>query len=91
MIAIVCVDDNRGMMFNNRRQSKDAALIKKVMEITKGKTLWIGSYSFTLFHDSDNIIVDDKFLSKASVGEYCFIETEDLMPYEGKFESIIVH
>ena len=29
MIAIVCVDDNRGMMFNNRRQSKDAALIKK--------------------------------------------------------------
>ena len=30
MKVIVCVDDNNGMMFNNRRQSRDEKVIEKV-------------------------------------------------------------
>ena len=41
MIAIVCIDDNGGMMFNNRRQSRDVILLEKIIEITKGSKLWL--------------------------------------------------
>ena len=51
MIAIVCIDDNRGMMFNNRRQSRDSILIDKITEITKGSKLWLNKYSYSLFED----------------------------------------
>lgn len=35
MNVIVCVDDNNGMLFNKRRQSRDKAVIDKIINITK--------------------------------------------------------
>ena len=32
MIAIVIIDDNNGMMFNKRRQSKDIRLIERIID-----------------------------------------------------------
>ena len=91
MIAIVCIDDNYGMIFNNRRQSRDSILIQNVLEITKDTKLWISSYSSSLFPYEDNIIIDDEFLLKATVGEYCFVEKENLEPFEDKIEKIVVY
>ena len=36
MKVIVCVDDNNGMMFNNRRQSRDRILIEDVVKSVVG-------------------------------------------------------
>ena len=92
MIVIVCVDDNLGMMFNNRRQSRDIEVVKKIVELTKGSRLWMNKYSYELFEKSDrsNINVDSGFLSETANGEYCFVEDTDLKPYEKWVEKIIV-
>ena len=34
MKLIAIIDDNYGMMFNNRRQSKDSVLIDRIIEIS---------------------------------------------------------
>ena len=93
MIVIVCVDDNLGMMFNNRRQSRDVEVIKKIVELTKGSWLWMNKYSYELFEKSDrsNINVDSGFLSETANGEYCFVENTDLEPYEKWVEKIIIY
>ena len=83
MIAIVCIDDNGGMMFNNRRQSRDGILIEKITEITRGSKLWINKYSNSLFEDKNmpNINVDESFVLEAANGEYCFVENVSLKGY----------
>ena len=92
MIAIVCIDDNGGMMFNNRRQSRDSILIDKITEITKGSKLWINKYSYSLFEDKNmsNINVDESFVLEAANGEYCFVENVSLKDYEKWIEKMIV-
>ena len=53
MIVIVCTEDRGGMLFNNRRVSKDRTVIQKILELSEGKKLWIHPFSeklFELFH-----------------------------------------
>ena len=92
MIAIVCIDDNGGMMFNNRRQSRDSILIDKITEITKGSKLWLNKYSYSLFEEKNmsNINVDESFVLEAANGEYCFVENVSLKDYEKWIEKLIV-
>lgn len=92
MIVIVCVDNNLGMMFNNRRQSRDIEVVKKIIEFTKGSSLWMNKYSYELFEELDcnRINIDSGFLSETANGEYCFVENIDLEPYEKWVEKIIV-
>jgi hypothetical protein len=90
MITIICLDDNFGMMFNNRRQSRDSVITQKLIDITKDGILWAGSYSTSLFTKFTNILIDDNFLEKASAGEYCFVEDRELLPFENKIEGFII-
>ena len=53
MKVIVCVDDNNGMMFNNRRQSRDRILIEDVVKNVVGGNLLMAPYSAPLFKDSN--------------------------------------
>lgn len=41
MIVILCLDDKKGMMFNNRRQSKDKFVIQDILKLVDGKKLFI--------------------------------------------------
>ena len=74
MNIILCVDDNNGMMFNNRRQSQDAALRQKISEITNGSPVYMNSYSANQFQNECNTIVKEDFLSYVSENDFCFIE-----------------
>ena len=62
MQVIVCVDDGMGMLFNHRRQSRDRVLIQRILEITKGKQIFMNTYSAELFEGNENICIDDDFL-----------------------------
>ena len=68
MIAIVTVDDNNGISFNCRRQSRDSAIIEKIVSLanTKNSYLLMSSYSSALFESNElrNAIVSDKFLGR---------------------------
>jgi len=92
MIAIVCIDDNYGMTFNNRRQSRDITIIQKITKIAKGSKIWVNKYSYSLFEEGNNsnVNVDENYLSEASSGEYCFVENKELKPFEKWIEKLIV-
>lgn len=91
MIVIVCIDDNLGMMFNNRRQSRDINLIQKVIEIAKGSRIWVNKFSYPLFETVNaTVIVDEAFLSTTPNGEFCFVEDKELKSYETRIEKLIV-
>ena len=44
MIAIVCLDENNGMFFNERRQSKDRYVIRDIVHMVENNTLYIKEY-----------------------------------------------
>lgn len=89
MILIVCIDDRNGMAFNHRRQSRDRILTERIASLTTGKTLRLSPYSQKLF-SSSNIVASDDYLAAAGTDEYCFVEREDVTPYEDKIKKIIV-
>ena len=74
MIVIVCVDDNLGMMFNNRRQSRDRSVIKQISKIVGAGLLFIHAYSKPLF-DGQNVTINNDMLQVAEHEDYCFVET----------------
>lgn len=90
MIAIVCVDDNKGMMFNHRRQSQDKKIREHILNMVSSSMLWMNSYSKKQFLDDNRVVVDENFLEKAAENEYCFIENIDIIPYIEKVEKIIL-
>ena len=45
MTLIVCIDDKKGMMFGNKRQSRDGVLTEQIIALTEGKRLVLSSYS----------------------------------------------
>ena len=73
MKLFICIDEKFGMMFNNRRQSKDREVIAKINEILAGNELYITEYSKSLF---DKGIVCENF---ERCEGYVFIENPDLI------------
>lgn len=90
MKLIVCIDDNGGMLFNNRRQSSDQKVIERIMKLTEHNTLYMNPYSSTLFSQYENICISDDFLQQADVSDYCFLENKDPMPYLSKCEEVVL-
>ena len=93
MILIACVDDNLGMIFNSRRQSRDRILRERILKITAGSVLWMSPYTAELFEKSGvgtKIQVDAQYLKKAGSGDYCLAEKDSVRPYEGKCEKILL-
>ena len=92
MIVIVCTEDRGGMLFNNRRVSKDRMVIQKILELSEGKKLWIHPFSEKLFEQEhpENCCVDENFLEKAGEGDICFVENQSLKGMEGQIEKLIV-
>ena len=93
MIAIVCIDDKNGMLFNNRRQSKDQILRQDIYKQTNGKILWMNEFSYHQFEEDgyENICVEEQFYLKAKEEEYCFIETLSLLEIEDKIDRLILY
>ncbi len=86
MKLIVCLDDNKGMMFNKRRQSRDRALIENVLELCKGEKLYANEYSLTLFPENAVEIFENIEKVKSA---YCF--AENFMFDEEHVDEIIVY
>ncbi|MBO5856627.1 MAG: ribonuclease Z, partial [Clostridia bacterium] len=82
MNIIVCVDKDNGMLFNNRRLSKDKIVSEKILEITSSSKLLMNEYTKSLFENSENIIVDNNFLRNANSGDFCFIENVNINEYD---------
>ena len=93
MIIIACIDEKGGMLFNNRRQSKDRVLIQHIMQMVGNHTLWITSFSSKLFEEyiGSNAIVDDDFLSKIQDDDFVFIEDLEWENIQDKIHKVILY
>lgn len=51
MTVILCLDDKNGIGFHNRRQSRDIALCRDVLNYIGEHTLWVTPYTLALFRE----------------------------------------
>lgn len=90
MNIIVCLDDNLGMLFNKRRQSRDRRVIEDIASFTD--EILISPFSQNLFSKSMcKTKMDEKYLETAHANTYCFVEVDHVSPYIDKIEQIIVY
>ena len=76
MKIIICLDDNGGMLFNNRRQSRDRVVCEDVVKNLNGEKLFISPFSQILFESYKNdVLACEDFLTK---GRVCFVENQVL-------------
>ncbi len=90
MKIILCLDDNNGMLFNNRRQSRDKTVIEDIISNLKNESVLVSSFSEKLFDGhSVNITVDEDFLKKTSDDNICFVENQSLRDFENITEITV--
>ena len=89
MKVILCLDDNNGMLFNNRRQSRDRFVVEDIISDLSSEKLHISPFSEKLFEEySDKVAVDDDFIKNISA-EVCFVENYSLKEIENITEVIV--
>ncbi len=92
MRVIVCLDDRLGMMFNNRRQSRDSVLVQDVLKDLGDEKLYISPYSEPLFEGTDaNVRVKKNPLKAAKRDSVCFIEDMHLSEYKEEIDTVIIY
>lgn len=95
MNIILCTDKVGGMMFNNRRVSRDSTVYDDIMKTVRGEVLYIKPYSEKLFlplaekHGMPKTVPDP--LRVATDGQWCFIEDEDITPFLDSVEKILIY
>ena len=77
MIVAVCVDDNMGMLFFGKRQSRDKKVVEDFIRSSAGGKAYIRNFSKKLF-DGKDVIIDDNCLNIAGENDWCFIENLDI-------------
>lgn len=88
MHLIVCVDQNNGMSFNRRRQSRDRTVPEDVMKMAQGAMVRMEEVSASLFSAYGGIMVSSDFLEAAQAGDYCFAER---LPLPEAPETLILY
>ena len=86
MKLIVCIDDKNGMLFNNRRQSRDKILIENMLELCKGEQIYINECSSVLFPEKSVVVCED--FENIENG---YIFAENILPNEAKIQEIIIY
>lgn len=78
MKVIICVEKSGGMLFNNRRHSKDSVLQQKIFELIGQKQLLVNEYTAKQFDSTDGLKICPDFLEIAKEDDYCFVEDENI-------------
>lgn len=88
---IVTLDNKNAMLFNGRRQSRDAIVNQKILEIIQDRKLFLNNFSWKMFKFAEpKLSVTENFLKVAKKGDFCFVENESLKSIEDKIEKIYV-
>ncbi len=90
MTVAVCIDNNSGMLFNSRRQSRDRILLDDFMKSADSSAVYIRHFSEKLFSER-KVIADDNCLRIAGEKDFCFIEDISILPSSEKIDTLIVY
>jgi len=92
MNIIVCIDDDGGMLFLGRRQSKDRILRAQARLLAQGQPLWMNGYTARQFaEDEETAVVDEDFLNNAPQAAWCFVENTDVRAFLDKIDKVAVY
>ena len=91
MKLIVCLDERKGMMFNNRRQSRDRVLIDDMIKMIGDDKLYIAPYSESLFENKEIKLKVKKNPLKAADENWCFIENLPVAEYKDEIETVVIY
>lgn len=61
MRVFVCVDQKDGLLFNNRRPSRDRVVIEDIEKMLDGQDIAMSEYSAKLFEGYDHVVVTEDF------------------------------
>ena len=90
MVLSVCIDDNNGLMFNNRRVSSDKAVVEDIVKLAGVQAIALCAYSAPLFREfPDRIAVRDDALELSD--GYCFAEDGDFLRVLDNVEKLVVY
>ena len=94
MNLIITLDDNGGMTFNGRRQSRDKALLADIARDVSASHLPLLATHFSekLLAEADipcEIFADAA--ERAANGQYCLLENTELSPFIERAERLIVY
>ncbi len=79
MTLFVCVDDDMGVLFNRRRQSKDRVLRARMLSLAKGHILYVSSFTAKQFEEGEEgYTVCDFYEKKAKKGDFIFAEDHEI-------------
>ena len=90
MKVIICVDNEMGIAFNHRRQSRDRILIEDVIKMTENALL-CAPYSKNLLEMHPHLLVSETPLDDATQENYVFAEMFSLCEYEEKIDTLILY
>ena len=92
MTLVLCLDDNLGMMFNHRRQSRDRVLIAELLETVGDRRLFVSPYSKALFpEDATAIVIAEEPCMAAGEDDFVFVEDTDPATVWEKVNSLIIY
>ena len=80
-----CVDQNNGLLFNERRPSRDREVVADIERTLQGEPIAMREYSAKLFEGMDNVQVTDDFQGCENV----FLEADDLANLD--FNTLVVY
>ena len=78
MKLIVCVAENMGVAFNNRRLSRDKKLCEDVLELVGDDKIFMNPYSKTIFQENEKCCYTEEYLNLAKENDYVFLERHKL-------------
>ncbi len=87
MKIFICLDDDNGMMFNNRRQSRDGKVVEDVIKTVGENILFTDEYSKNLFKNFENVTVTDEFQDDG----FFFVENRDIEEFCEKISVLTVY
>lgn len=92
MVVIVCLDEQNGMLFNDRRLSRDSVLIEDAIRYAAGSVIWVDSYSAELFSAvPDAVNVCDTPLRMVPDDGICFVEKGNLTAEKDRIHSVVIY
>ena len=97
MILVVCVDDGMGMMFNKRRQSKDAKVREDMLAmVPPAQKLFVTPYTAKQFlpEEQERLAVCETSgtgVVSGGVGEFFFAEDTDVTGLENVTEQVVLY
>ena len=89
MILITCIEKNNGMLFNNRRVSRDRKVIEDIREFVGDNEIFITDFSEELFMSYENVRAVN--VIEKQDGQFYFLENVQPSTIEDKIEKIILY